>query len=157
MALKNNYNDTDPPAPAGRQNAHWSAGAYVGDVRPVSVSVLMNANDLYMYVEGQYANPSEKIWSAMPVRQILLLAGLPRSLISCDVAPTFSVTLAIMLNSATLLGTVNIAAGATTGTFTFSSDITLNGLGDIIHIEAPTSPDPTLAGVRVTFWATRTN
>src|ERR1043166_2131859 len=99
-------NDSTPAAPAGNQNVKWQADAPGSDPRHASAYVLLNANDLYMYVEGQLVNSSEKVWSAMPVRAVLLSAGLPHSLASCDVAPTGSVTLAIMLNGMTSLGTV---------------------------------------------------
>lgn len=36
MPLRNDYKDTIPAAPPGKQNVKWQAGDYVGDIRPVS-------------------------------------------------------------------------------------------------------------------------
>ena len=36
MPLRNDYKNTNPAAPTGKQNVNWQAGDYVSDVRPVS-------------------------------------------------------------------------------------------------------------------------
>lgn len=68
---------------------------------------------------------------------------------SSGVAATGATTLTIKVNGANA-GTITFAAGATAGTVAFSSDISLTA-GQVLSIQAPTTPDATLADVSVTF------
>jgi len=119
-----------------------------------------NANDLYLYVPGTYSS-SQEIWSAEPARNVTLPAGLTNSPTpTCDVAPTGSVTLTINKVSGgvtTAVGSIQFAASSRTGTVTFASAVTLNGTGDYLTVVAPSTPDATFAGLRFTFWCTRSN
>lgn len=74
-------------------------------------------------------------------------ASLTGSFAKCDTAPTASVTCPITQNG-TSIGSVNWAAGATNGTFTFSSAVT-TALGDVIVVQAPSSADATFAGPNI--------
>jgi hypothetical protein len=71
---------------------------------------------------------------------------------SCTTAPTGAVTLVIKKNGSSI-GSVNFAAGATTGTFTFTSAVSLAS-GDTFEIDAPATVDATLAGVSITIVGT---
>jgi hypothetical protein len=79
------------------------------------------------------------------VNSVSLPAGLTGSVGGCLTAPTGSVAIAIQQNGVGI-GSVNIAAGAITATFTFSAAVTLNP-GDLLDFIAPTTPDLTLAGL----------
>jgi hypothetical protein len=92
----------------------------------------------------KYTN-NQVIVRHVPVRQFVLKASLTGSRAGCVVAPTGSITLAVKKNGSSV-GTINIAASATTATFTFASDVTFT-TSDILTIVAPSSADATLAGV----------
>lgn len=139
-----------PFTPTGLVGWTYNAGGGGGTGTPTG-----NANDLYCYVPGVYAN-SQELSRITPSRQINFPAGLTNSVATCDTAPTGSIQITINKNGSSI-GTVNFAAGATTGTFTFASGVALNGTGDVLTLVAPTSADLTFAGASVTLWATRTN
>jgi hypothetical protein len=94
---------------------------------------------------------------------VTLPAGLAGSVAICDVAPTAPVQMTIYLNASviggaftggTAIGTVNFAAGATTGTFTFAGALTLNP-GDRLGLGAPATSDTTFANPSITFLGSR--
>jgi hypothetical protein len=78
-------------------------------------------------------------------------ASLTGSKAVCDVAPTSAVTCNITHNG-TVVGSVNFAASATSGTFTFSSAVN-NAAGDVWAVVAPASPDATFAGPAIALLA----
>jgi hypothetical protein len=82
-----------------------------------------------------------------------LPAGLSGSVGGCDVAPTGSVSLPLTAGG-TALGSMNIASGATTASFSFASAHTFSN-GDVLTFAAPASVDPTLSGLHYTFIGTR--
>ena len=142
--------------PTGLVGWTYNAGGGGGTQPPSG-----NAADAVMYAPGVYAG-SQEIWSYQPARQTNFPAGLTNSPApTCDVPPTGS-TVSLTINKvvagvATAVGTLNYTSGSTTGTVTFASAVALNGTGDILQVVGPSSADPTLAGVRFTFWAVRTN
>lgn len=91
---------------------------------------------------------AQPMLKAITPQAVTLPANLPGSYAYCDTAPTTNVTCPINRISAgvtTTVGSANFAAGYTTGTFTFASDVSTLP-GDVIEILAPASVDPTLEG-----------
>jgi hypothetical protein len=114
-------------------------------------------NDLYIYIPptaGVYVAAQELFYS-IPVHAFTLAISLAGSHAGCRTAPTGSIAVTINKNGVSI-GTVNIAGGATTATFTFASAVAFNGLTDILQLVAPGSPDATFAGFWVDFQALRT-
>ncbi len=81
-------------------------------------------------------------------------AGLPASLLGCDVAPTGTVSLALSVNGVSV-GTGGINASATTGTFVFAAGYNA-ATGDKLKFTAPASQDASLSGLSYTFVFRRT-
>jgi hypothetical protein len=79
--------------------------------------------------------------------------NLTGSLGGCEVAPTGSITCALTKNGSSI-GSMNIAAGATAATFTFSAAVSFAST-DKLKFAAPSSIDATLAGLFYTFIGTR--
>lgn len=91
---------------------------------------------------------SAKLLQAIAPQAKTLPINLTGSYAYCDVAPTASVACTINKisgGSTTAIGSVNFAASATTGTFTFSSAVSL-AAGDMVQVVAPATPDATFAG-----------
>jgi len=101
------------------------------------------------YAEGAIGT-SEVIGSAVLASTLTLLSGLTGSYAYAVTAPTSAYTFDIVKNESTTLGTVNFAASANTGTFTFSSTEVL-AAGDRLSIRGQVSTDATLADVSVTL------
>ncbi|WP_233343627.1 hypothetical protein [Burkholderia cepacia] len=118
------------------------AGA--GSFAPVTANM-----DLVTYFIGSM--PSlQVLLNAVTPQPLTLPAGLAGSYAYCDTAPTGSVSCTINRISGgttTAIGSINFAAGSTTGTFTFSSAVTTTA-GDTIQVTAPSSVDATFAGPR---------
>ena len=115
-------------------------------------------NDMYIYIPpiaGTYG-PSQELYFSQPVRNIVFPNGLAGSNAGCRVAPTANVQVTLNKNGVSI-GTVNIAAGATTATFTFTSTVTFNGLTDTFSITAPAMVDHTFAGFWIDILASRNN
>ena len=90
-------------------------------------------------------------------RALVLPISLTGSQAIARVAATGAVSVTlnhVVSGTATAVGSVNWAASATVGTFTFSASVTL-AAGDILEMLWPTSADTTLADVAITFAATR--
>lgn len=68
-------------------------------------------------------------------------------------AATASTTFSIKKNGSSI-GSLNFAAGATSGTFTFTSAVTTSP-GDVVQVVAPASPDATLANINLAVVGTR--
>ncbi|MEX3840296.1 hypothetical protein [Paraburkholderia sp. BR10882] len=91
---------------------------------------------------------SQPILKAVTPQALTLPQGLVGSYAYCDTAPTGNVSCPINKISAgvvTPIGSVNFNAGYTTGTFTFTKDITTSP-GDVVEVLAPPSIDPTFSG-----------
>jgi hypothetical protein len=71
----------------------------------------------------------------------------------CDVAPTGNITCPLTKNGSSI-GSMNIAAGATASTFTFSAGVSFAST-DISKFAAPTTADATLSGLHYSFIGTR--
>jgi len=114
------------------------------------------ANDMYIYIPpiaGIYGTGQE-LYYAKPVRPFTLPVGLAGSNAGCRVAPTNSVQVTLYKNGSSI-GTINIAPGATTATFTFTSAVPFNGSTDTFSIGAPATVDQSFAGFWADFLATR--
>ena len=103
-------------------------------------------------------------WSGtLPASQVLLrypfpravdfATGLPDSQAVSVVAATAATTLTLAKNG-TSIGTIDFAAAATSGTFTFTADVSF-AVGDLLTLTAPASPDGTLADVGISLAGTR--
>ena len=108
--------------------------------------------DLWLFFSGQPSAGFVLLRNNF-TRAVTFPSGLSGSQAICQVAPSGSVTLQINKNGVSI-GTVNFAAGATTGTFTFSSSVTF-AAGDRLTITAPSPQDGTFATVGITLKGTR--
>lgn len=79
-----------------------------------------------------------------------LPANLTSSAASADTAALSACAL-IIKNQTTGIGIITFASGATTGTFTFSSQQTF-AIGNALIIDGPVAADSTLAGVSITIF-----
>lgn len=88
------------------------------------------------------------------VRQVTLPAKLQNSRAVARVAPTaaaqFTIYKVSLLGVNTVLGNINFAVGALTGSFVFNKTATFHA-GETLAILAPTIADATLADVSVTL------
>lgn len=83
------------------------------------------------------------------VRAVTLPASLTGSSADAGTAATASTVFTLKQNT-TGIGTITFAAGATTGTFSFTSAVTF-AAGDTFEIDAPATADTTLADIAFTF------
>lgn len=88
---------------------------------------------------------THQIPSSAALNNVTLLAAMSGSTGGCKVAPTGSVTITLKQNG-TSIGTLNIAASATTMTFSLAAQVVLNP-GDILDFVFQGTPDATLAGL----------
>lgn len=86
-------------------------------------------------------------------RAVTLPASLTGSFASATIAATAATTLTIAKNG-TPIGSVNFAAGATAGTFTFSGSVTTSP-GDVLTLTNQSPADTTLANISVSIVGTR--
>jgi hypothetical protein len=121
-----------------------SAGGSITSSPPSTAGVLR----FYGNLDGQ-PTASQVLFDVEMEGDESFLAAFSGSLGSCAVAPTGSVVLNIQKNGVTV-GSMNIAAGATTATFTLASPLTFSS-GDRFRMLAPSSVDATLSGIRYTF------
>lgn len=122
----------------------------------VYAGFLMPVNDMYIYippVAGTYGT-SQELYFSEPVRSITFPLNLSGTHAGCRNAPTGNIQVTIQKNGSSI-GTINIASGATTATYTFSSAVTFNGSTDTFTLIAPGTPDRTLAGFWVNFYVGR--
>jgi hypothetical protein len=111
------------------------------------------------YFAGETAQPigSELILKHVipgDLASMTLPINLTGSYGGCVTAPTGAFTVTLKKGSTTI-GTLSIASGATTATFTFAGAISF-APGDIINCFAPSSADSTMAGLYFTLSGTRT-
>jgi hypothetical protein len=112
--------------------------------------------DVISYYPG-VPTASAVLLSATSAQPWTFPASLTGSYAHCDTAPTAAVTcniVKISSGTSTTIGSVNFAASATTGTFTFTSAVTTLA-GDRIRVIAPSSPDATFAGPDIALLGTR--
>jgi hypothetical protein len=86
-------------------------------------------------------------------RSVVFAAGLSPSRGAAGTAATASTTFTIKKNGSSV-GSFNFAISATTATFTMASGTTF-AAGDVMTVEAPATPDATLAGITFTLSGTR--
>ncbi len=159
-------------------------GEGLAAARPASLPIAATALGLYFATDtGALSIWNGSAWvsassSGLPVELVTFIPGLPpasvrvriaaaRSLVLpinltgsvavARVAATGSVTVTlnhVVSGTPTAVGSVNWAASATVGTFTFAAAVTL-AAGDILEMLWPTPQDATLADVAITFAATR--
>lgn len=86
-------------------------------------------------------------------RSVVFPAGLAPSQGKAGTAATASTTFTIKKNGSSV-GSFNFAISATTATFTMASGTTF-AAGDVMTVEAPGTPDATLAGITFTLAGTR--
>lgn len=139
---------SDAANPAG------DAGSTAGDVTQPD-----NSPYAVSYYAGETGAPTanEQILKHVipgDVASVTLPINLTGSYGGCVTAPTGAITVTIKQNTTTL-GTLNIAAGATTMTFSFAGTITLSP-GDVLNFIAQATPDATLKGLYFTIAGTRT-
>ena len=103
---------------------------------------------------GRKPNASEELFASAMLAGDKVLSGLPSSLLQCEIAPTNDWVITLKQNGVTV-GTGTILAGATTGTWSFSSTVTFSA-ADFFKGFAPAIQDPTLSGVTYTIVGTRT-
>lgn len=101
----------------------------------------------YSGVPGASATVSDAVTQS----GLSLPIGLTGSQATAGVAATASTVFTIKVNGVAK-GTVTFAASGTTGTFSFTSAVTLNP-GDTISMVAPAVPDATLADIAITLEA----
>lgn len=88
-------------------------------------------------------------------RTVRFPANFTNSLAIASVAATASTVFQITKNGASI-GTITFGTGATTGTFASSGGTAQSiASGDILAIQAPASPDATLANIGITLTGTR--
>ncbi|CPI06573.1 Uncharacterised protein [Burkholderia pseudomallei] len=108
--------------------------------------------DLISYQPGA-PSASAVVLSAITPQAVTFPASLTGSYAKAGTAATASTTFSIKKNGSSI-GSLNFAAGATSGTFTFTSAVTTSP-GDVVQVVAPASPDATLANINLAVVGTR--
>lgn len=112
--------------------------------------------DIIGFWRGQLPPDTDPIHYLELVRAISLPTGLVGSIAKCSTAPTGSVSMNLVRihsGTPTTIGTMNFAASATIGTFSFSAPINFVA-GDIWAVYPPSPQDSTFAGLSWTITAT---
>lgn len=129
--------------------SYWNGSAWIsstGSGLPVEIAT---------FVPGLPAAGLRVRFAA--ARGLILPASLTGSVAIARVAATGAVAVTlnhVVSGTPTAVGSVNWAASAAVGTFTFSASVTL-AAGDILEALWPTPADATLADVAITYAATR--
>jgi hypothetical protein len=131
----------DPGATAGTSHYLREDGTWV--LQPV---------DLLMFFPGAPSGAGVLARLVM-TRAVIFPASLTGSYASSTVAATAAATITIARNG-TSIGTINFAAAATAGTFTFASAVT-TAAGDVITLTNQATADATLANISVSLTGTR--
>lgn len=113
------------------------------------VSITGDAYDVAAMKAGK-PSASEVVLRFVAVRPFTFLAAFAGSKAAAGTAATASTTFVVKKNGAAAFGTFNFAISATTATFTLAS-ATAFAIGDVLTIEAPASPDATLADIAITL------
>lgn len=101
---------------------------------------------------GIYTNAQE-IANFQPALAVTFAAAYAGSFVSCETAPTGSVSGSILYNGSAA-GTWSIASGQTAGTFALAAGYTTAASG-FLKVLAPASADATLAGLRFSMFGHR--
>ncbi|MFP3554248.1 hypothetical protein SB861_26605 [Paraburkholderia sp. SIMBA_049] len=112
----------------------------------------INPYDVPMFFPGIPANAQLMARIVVP-RVVVFPSGLTGSYASSVGAATASATLTLARNGSNI-GTVNFAAGATSGTFTFGSPVA-TAAGDVLTLTNQATADATLGNISVTLTGTR--
>jgi hypothetical protein len=123
-----------------------------GQVVAVAPNSGANPYDIAGYLPG-IPITGQILFRIEMVRAVTLPAGLTGSRAVCQTAPTNAVTLPLY-QSGTFIGSIDFAAGAMSGTFTFAAQVILNP-GDVLELDAPNPADATFAGPSYTITGTR--
>jgi len=109
------------------------------------------------FIAGNYLNskpPNSALLLRVIIGQYMVLeSGAPGSHAGCATQATAEVVLTIKRNGVSA-GTITIAAGETTGSFTVAADKRFYA-GDVLSVEAPASQDATMQDISVTLKLTR--
>jgi hypothetical protein len=135
-------------------------GTVTSSPSDITTSTLMPATDIDPYaitfdMGGGRTSPPGSLESLLKhaitsnLTSVTLASGLSGSVGGCRTAPTGSYVITIKVNG-TSVGSVNIAASATTATFTLSATQTLNP-GDIVEFVAQSTADATILGIFFTI------
>ena len=118
-------------------------------------SVWTRKTQPYDFQSFRYNVPAapEPVFSLIVPRPTVLPVNLAGSYASLMIAATASQVFTIKQNTTTI-GTITFASGVTTGTFSFTSAITL-AAGDILEVDPPASLNSVLRGLRLALVATR--
>lgn len=108
--------------------------------------------DMASFYPGR-PNSGDTVFRLITAHPYKLPVGLPATQFSAKVAATGAVQYKLQKNGADI-GTINVAAGATTATYTFATETSF-AAGDIVEIIAPALQDVTLASVSITLAGTR--
>ncbi len=123
-----------------------------GQVTAVASNAGTNPYDIAGYLPG-LPTAGQTLFRIEMVRAVTLPINLTGSRAVCLTAPTAAVSLPIKQNG-TSIGSINFAASATVGTFTFAAQVILN-VGDVFELDAPATADATFAGPSYTITGTR--
>jgi hypothetical protein len=131
----------------------WNNGSGTTETLPNTSPKITKFDYLYTIAAGVSSTLSASqlilLHAIVGSENVRLLKRLPYSYIICDVAATAETVFTIYVNG-TSKGTATIAAGQTSGTFTWNNTVNLVG-GDKIKIVGPTVPDSTLSGLSITI------
>lgn len=141
-----------------------STGAFNPDADDGSGNLLYSkvfGDDAYIYdfgfffpgQPGQGITDGAAIAAHVVARPIVLPAGLTDSKADLAIGSALSLSFPIKVNTA-VVGSVDFASGATSGTFTFAADVSI-AAGDVVRLMKPTAVDSAATELAVTFVATR--
>lgn len=119
---------------------------------PWSQIALSPYAEFHISLEGKLAAGAVLRRYAIP-RVTTLLAGLPNSAATLDVAPAAAMTLSIKVDGATV-ATCSFAAGSKTGVFTLAATA-FAGRGQTLTVVAPATADTDAAGLAMTLCMNR--
>lgn len=118
-----------------------------GTANGLEVMGALNAMDIGVFVPGLPGDDAV-VLRYTPLRPMTIPDDAIGSVCNCEVDPASSAIFTIKRNGSNI-GTITIAGGATTGSFTFSSPASFNGTTDVLEIVAPTPQDTDLVNVYI--------
>jgi hypothetical protein len=125
-----------------------------GDLSPSPiVSLTVNNYDIAVNILGQ-PSASQEVLRVVAARDIFFQDDFLGSRLDAKTAATASSVFTVK-DEGVSIGTITVAAAGTTGTFaTTLTDHTVDA-GDVLSIEAPVTPDATLADISITLFGSR--
>ena len=120
---------------------NWKEIQYAGNL----------AYDIALNVYGQ-PNTANDLLASFTVPRAVTIASGASGVASCNTATSAALTLSIKVNGAQV-GTASFAAGATSGTVNFTSQVNLTS-GQILTLFIPATPDATIQDIAVTIVGT---